>query len=242
MEKLFVTEPDQLSAALCDAHGEMSMASLETRLIVAATRHADMLGIGYRDLMRDRNVWVLSRMSVEVSRMPGILDTYSIATWIESYSRHISYRNFALLDGEGNPIGYARSLWTCINIDTRRPSSLHQLDAELERDCPIAPIPRLGAVGGDECLHGKVSFTYSDIDFNRHVNSARYVERIADLFDLVWHDRNRIQRLDIAYLRETHCADNVEAVYCQDGDRVDVDINGSDGVTMCRARLTIVTR
>lgn len=243
IQRIYKPEPERLSAALCDAHGQMSMASLETRLIVAATRHADALGIGYRELMADRNVWVLSRMSIEMERMPAILDTFVIETWVESFSRHISYRNFAVLDGEGRPMGYARSLWTCISLDTRRPSTLAPLDCAAEgRECPIASIPRLTAVG-EPVETSEVTFSYSDIDFNRHVNSARYVERLADALGMEWHDRHRIVRLDIAYLHETHYGDkaHIDIARSEDDTRLDADITVGD-TAVCRARLTVAPR
>ena len=36
----------------------------------AANRHADILGFGYDDLSRTRNLWVLSRMHVRFLRHP----------------------------------------------------------------------------------------------------------------------------------------------------------------------------
>lgn len=160
----YTTEPRPLSAALCDATGHLSMASLETRLIVAATRHADLLGVGYRELAAKGLAWVLSRMSIEMTAMPGILDVFSITTWVESFNRHLSYRNFAIHGADGSPIGYARSLWACIDINLRRTSELGSVPGcETALECPIAPIRRVAAPGPDaEVLPG--GFTYSDLD------------------------------------------------------------------------------
>jgi len=242
METEYTTGPISLSAALCDAQGCLSMAALETRLIVAATRHADNIGVGYRDLMARGHAWVLSRMSVEMAVMPAILDTFSIVTWIESFNRHLSYRNFAVLDASGHPIGHARSLWTCIDIASRRPASLSPVDLCSARECPIAPMPRLTTISAPESVI-PVVFTYSDIDFNRHVNSARYVEHIANAFPLDWHDHNRVSRLDIAYIREARPGDVAQLRLSRaDGEVIIANITAPDGSDYCRASLTVVKR
>ena len=239
----YTTEPRPLSAALCDATGHLSMASLETRLIVAATRHADLLGVGYRELAAKGLAWVLSRMSIEMTAMPGILDVFSITTWVESFNRHLSYRNFAIHGADGSPIGFARSLWACIDINLRRTSELGSVPGcETALECPIAPIQRVSAPGPDaEVL--PAGFTYSDLDFNRHVNSARYLERIADALGLDWHDSHRITRLDIAYLHETLPSTPAVLRIGRTDDAVTAEFaDAESGTALCRARLAVENR
>ena len=235
----FFTPEEYISAAETGARGELTMASIETRLIVAATRHADNLGVGYKELLCDGNAWVLSRMSIEMERMPRIHDTISIVTWVENFNRHISERNFSILDAEGNAMGHARSVWACINIDSRRPASLY-LDGDVTspRECPIKPQPRMRPVALPD-REVSYRFTYSDIDFNRHVNSARYVELIANCFPLELFDRHRMRRLDIAYIHEApYGSEAIVRISRTKPDahhyRIDID-NAADGDTRCRA-------
>ena len=82
-------------------------------------------------------------------------------------------------------------------------------------------------------------FTYSDIDFNRHVNSARYVELIANCFPLELFDRHRMRRLDIAYIHEApYGSEAIVRISRTKPDahhyRIDID-NAADGDTRCRA-------
>ena len=61
---------------------------------------------------------------------------------------HILYRlftdrNFAILDKEGKAVGYARSVWAMISIETRKPADLLTLhggsftDYVCDKECPI---------------------------------------------------------------------------------------------------------
>ncbi|MBD5185247.1 MAG: hypothetical protein HDS11_06465 [Bacteroides sp.] len=241
----YFTRPERLSAAETGARGELTMAALERRIIVAATEHADNLGVGYDELLTDGNAWVLSRMSIEMERMPRIHDTFRIVTWIETINRHLSERNASIIDAEGRPMGHARSLWACINIASRRPASINMADAMVSsRPCPIAPQPRLRPVEAPSIV-APCRFTYSDIDFNRHVNSARYVEHIDNCFPLSFHDGHRLQRIDIAYLREAPYDSEALVKIAPLPDSpltfsVDIDSAGAPAVTHCRALLRFV--
>lgn len=241
----FFTPAEFLSAAETGARGELTMAALETRLIVAATRHADNLGVGYNDLLCDGNAWVLSRMSIEMERMPRIHDTFSIVTWVENFNRHLSERNFSVLDSDGLPMGHARSVWACINIESRRPASLYlEGDVTSPRICPIAPQPRMKPVTSPE-REVRYRFTYSDIDFNRHVNSARYVELITNCFPLGMFDTHRMRRLDIAYLHEApYGSEAIVRIERENPQshiyRIDIDDATGQGDTRCRARVEFI--
>lgn len=237
----YICEPMVQSAALSDPMGEMSMSMLETHFIVAATLHANELGVGYDDLIKQNAAWVLVRMSIEATRMPRINETFRVVTWVESFNRHLSDRNFALLDADGNAIAYGRSVWACVDFVRRRPVAIVPVNKFGDRPCPIAPQPRLVTPNEDAKSIIK-EFTFSDLDFNRHVNSSRYTERLMDCFPVDFHNTHRLQRLDIAYVTETKAdvpcdfriEDAGEGVY-----NAEISV---DGRAHCRARLAFVPR
>jgi len=234
MIKEYSSPTELISPTNSDAFGELPMAGVVTRLIIAATTHADLLGLGYNDLGADGNAWVLSRISVEMERMPRIFEKIVVTTWVEDYGRMVSNRNFAITLDDGTPLGYARSVWACINVATRRPADVgHPLQVNLDRYCPIAPVPRLRAVTGPERIV-PVKFTFSDIDLNGHVNSARYVEHIINLFDYGFHSAHSIGRFDIAYMHEAHLDTGAQALIATGGTLIDL----SDGKNaLCRAAI-----
>ncbi|MDE5555807.1 MAG: hypothetical protein K2J10_11590, partial [Muribaculaceae bacterium] len=53
------------------------------------------------------------------------------------------------------------------------------------------------------------TFRYCDVDFNRHVNTVRYVELILNHWGLDWYDTHKIARFDIAFHHECHFGDTV---------------------------------
>lgn len=225
------------SAAECDALSQMSYATLAQHIILAATYHANHLGVGYADLIKDGNAWVLSRLSIEMEKMPQVNSEYELITWIESFNRHLSHRNFAILDGNGNPLGHARSLWACINIASRRPASLSPVEARSERECPIDPFPRMQAIDAPTEVV-PYSFVYSDIDFNGHVNTARWIELLMNCRSLDWHKDHDIKRFDLAFQHEAFYGQSVNVNIATAGNTTDFAVVSPEFEHL-RARITL---
>ena len=193
-----------LTAGESNARGEMPMTLIAERMIEVATGHANILGIGYATLSPLGVGWVLSRLGVELKRVPKINEYYSLRTWIESWNRLFSERCFEFFDGEGNSIGFGRTIWATIDINTRRASDLTRFatSATIANDV-VCGMPRLRNHGAFEpTLTEELTFRFADLDFNRHVNSVKYIEHILNLWPLEHYDKFRIDRFDIAYRHE----------------------------------------
>lgn len=227
-----------LSAGECNAQSVIPMPTLVQRIIEVSTMHANSTGIGYANLHKRGLAWVLSRISIEMDRYPGINEHFSLTTWIESANRHFSERNVMVTDGSGDVIGYARTIWVAIDMESRRAGDMSAIIDGVplgDRPCPIARQAKLQPVTvPDMVRHHR--FRYCDIDFNRHVNSTRYVETILNEWGVEFFDRNEISRFDIAYMSEIHYNDVVEVVVRNDCGYSEVEIR-RDGAACTRARL-----
>lgn len=220
MEKEF-TRHFHLTGGETGPEGEMPLALLADRVIEMATLHADSLGVGYAAMIKENQAWVLSRLSIEMERYPKVNEGYSITTWVENFNRRFSERNFEIADSGGNPIGYARTTWAAIDIASRGVGALDIVtrlaDVIADRQCPIDKCPRLAdpdAGTAEESFH---TFTYRDIDFNRHVNSVAYIRLLLDEWPLDFHDRYRVRRIDTVYLHEARWGDTVSLSRQSDG-------------------------
>lgn len=232
-----------LSAAECNAQQEISLPLLAQRCIDISTAHANHINVGYSRMLEDNAAWVLSRITIEVDRMPHINEHIRLTTWIETVNRHFSERIVEISDSDGNAIGYARLVWVGINIVTRRPVDLTPLFGALEpsdRRCPIARMGRLTVLGQPDHIT-MYNFRFSDIDFNRHVNSTRYIEFMLDQWGVAFFDVNRVKRFEIAYIAEAHYDDIVEVRRSGDAEVQDFEI-ARDGAVCTRARITFEPR
>lgn len=202
-----------LTAGESDAEGRMPLTLVTERIIEVATEHANALGIGYATLIKENIGWVLSRVSIEMLRYPAINEHYSLTTWIESYNRRFSERNFMLSDADGNVIGYARTVWVAMDFASRTVADLSRFGSELfvtdELPCPIDKAPRIPSLPED-CEREQYTFRYCDLDFNRHVNTVRYLDVILNHWSLEHHDTHAVKRLDIMFHHECHYGESAE--------------------------------
>lgn len=215
-----------LTAGECDAVGRMSVNLLIARLIEVATEHANTLGIGYSKLITLNLAWVLSRASVEVDRMPGINETYAISTWIESSNRLFSERCFEISGSDNCILARARTTWAAIDIRSRKPVNLSVLGDIMfpadPRHCAVTVMQHLGRLP-DDAEAEAYTFKYCDLDFNRHVNTVRYIDLILNHWDLDHYDHFEIARFDITFINECYFEDSVTL-------RV---ATGSDLISLC---------
>jgi acyl-ACP thioesterase len=204
-----------LTPGECNPQQRMPLTLLINRLIEIATLHANQIGIGYAFLTLEHQTWVLSRVAVEMKRYPGVNENYTISTWITSISRLFSERDFEICGDDGEVIGHARTVWAVIDTRTRQVGDISRISWVKEiiplRECPVEKPSRPRSVVAPQegeapagYREAKYRFQYTDIDFNRHVNSSRYIELLLNQWSLDFHDANRLTRFEIAYIHEAH--------------------------------------
>jgi len=212
-DRSILTKEWFLTAGETDARGLMPITLVAAKAIEIATEHANALGIGYSELAEYRLGWVLARLSIEMVRYPNINETYSMSTWIEGYNRFFSDRCYVMTDSEGKIIANIRSMWVAIDMKTRSMADLSKLERERfpisDRKCPVskerAPLIAKGAKADSR----NYTFKYCDIDFNRHVNTIRYLDLVLNSYSLDFFDKNSISRLDVSFEQECHFGETV---------------------------------
>lgn len=212
MAQIDFTQEYWLTAAQCNAQRELPLSSLIRQIIDVATEHANRIGVGAARLAEDDNTWVLSRISIVMDSYPRMHHSYSITTWIESFARFFSERNFVIRNQDGNPLGYVRTVWICINRTTHRPADISALAADAPKDPQRpCPIPAIGKLHLPDHFDSQREYTFRvcDIDFNRHVNAVVYTSLIIDQLDLDTLDRHFIRSFDINYQHESFFGETV---------------------------------
>ena len=224
-----------LAAGECNPQGELPLTLLMTRIIEVATLHANSWGVGYERLIRDNQVWVLSRVTIEMNENPKVNTNYKLTTWIEDYNRHFSQRNMRLDDENGRPLGYVRTIWMVIDMNTRASVDIEKLGYIRENvsdiPCPIEPQSRLRPIEQGHAVD--YTFGYMDCDFNRHVNTVRYLSLLMNMFDMDCYDHYFIRRMELSFIKETHYGETAQFVI-DDSDSMEshmsITIDGDDHV------------
>jgi acyl-ACP thioesterase len=175
-------------------------------MLQAATKHAEERGFGYSAMTGRKRVWVLSRMAIEIFEYPKNDTEIKIRTWVKDVNKLFTERCFAFEDHAGQHIGYARSVWASIDMETRRPTNVLELYGlgdyvDANEPCPIEGMKKIPPMKDAE-LAGSFAVKYSDIDINKHLNSMKYIEHFIDLFDFDLFGAKDIRRFEINYISE----------------------------------------
>lgn len=233
----FVAEPFHV-----DFTGKLTMGVLGNHLLNCAGFHAADRGFGIAELNENHYTWVLSRLAIELNDMPRRYEPFSIETWVESVYRLFTDRDFALVNKDGETIGYARSVWAMMSMETRKPADLIALhgdalgDYVCDRECPIEKPGRI-KVAQDEPVADYVT-KYSDIDINGHVNSIKYIEHVLNLFPMETFKAKNIRRFEIAYVAESYYGDTLLFFKEEKEDgSFDIEIRKQNGDVVVRSKV-----
>lgn len=223
-----------------DGNEQLRLSSLESYLLNTAGLAAEENGFGAVEMIQQGVTWVLSQLSIEMKRLPKQYECFEIETWVEDYGRLLTTRHFVVYDKQGEEMGAACSQWALIDIQSRRPVNL-QTRQNLTcfatgESGHIEKPQRIGALADAvEVAQHKVS--YSDIDYNNHTNSMKYVEWMLDTYPLEKLYQHRIKRFDINYLREALYGEEVHIFRSAFGEGDEIDIRNAEGTSLCKAHI-----
>ena len=213
----FVAEPFHV-----DFTGRLTMGVLGNHLLNCAGFHASDRGFGIATLNEDNYTWVLSRLAIELDEMPYQYEDFTIWTWVENVYRLFTDRNFALLDKDGKKIGYARSVWAMINLNTRKPADLLALhggsivDYVCDEPCPIEKPSRIKVTSTEPVATLK----------------AKY------LFPIEMYKEKRIRRFEMAYVAESYYGDELTLYKDELGDGAfDIEVKKNGSEVVCRSKV-----
>ena len=197
-------------------------------------------GISADVLMQQNRSWVLSRLSVELDRLPEQYEEYSVATWVNPHtSRFISTRNFELSDVNGKIFGRALSQWCVIDFVRRMPVVLEEVEGLFDPDyyCDEpSPCEAPRKVRGVEpAVTRKHEVRYSDIDFNRHVNTMRYIRMMLNTLPIEYLTEPRPLRLDIHFAKECYLGEVLTIGYEQRDNVSLFEIRNGENAVACTA-------
>ena len=214
-----------------DTSLHLRLYTLENFLLNVAGRVADYLGYGLIHFLPRKLSWIITRLNLSMFELPKLSDIVVIETWIESNVHTVSIRNFRIYKlinpkyniddidrrDHGCPvifskqnfklIGEAKSYWTILNLETRTMVNVFDEDIFFNAvDGDIITVPRVSKAlihNTEESQNGSREYRvkYTDIDYNMHCNSCKYIEMLFDTY-LFPNFQSRPFCMEINYRKE----------------------------------------
>ena len=161
-------------------------------------------GIGSSELRKQNILWVITRVQVEITRMPKYEEEVTCITYPGTDMKMFYPRYFRVVDKNGNVLVNLCSIWAIIDSETRKPIlkcpfsdklQEYHLPDELEFPSKILVESPLYEIK-------KRKIHYSDVDLNNHLNNTRYIELLSDVHDSQYHNEHGVKSLTLNYLKE----------------------------------------
>lgn len=223
-----------------DFQGKVTLDRFINILLDSAGSHAEDNGFGKQFISNEGCTWVLSRLNVVLHSFPKDYQELYVSTWVRDIKSAFSMRVFEVKDAEGTTVVSATSLWSVINLKSRRLVPIQNIISREEMVCTDdvkAKIPKkMIFERGEEVA--KTEAQYTDLDFNCHVNSNRYIQWALNSYDLDFWKKNYLKQLEIAFNHEVYYGDMVSIYKNNRGEVSDIEIfNKSQDQTACKVRL-----
>lgn len=223
-----------------DLTQRLTLMGLADYLLTAS--FTDALFSGYDSKSFGENYgWVLLRMSMDIERLPRQLETITIRTWISDVNRLASTHNFEVLDSEGNLIATSSTIWTVIDLTTRKPISFTDYpefcNTKVDRELQPVPTPPLRL--STPTMNGRYTHQvlYSYIDGNGHTYSINYLRMALDTLAIKELTTTRRVRVDMNWMHETHYGERL-TILTDHAPNPLFEIQAEDGTPAARLLIT----
>ena len=201
-----------------DYYGEYKYADLLSKLSNLATKNAIEIGL-WNESFNGKYGWVLVKQTVKLIRPLLVGEKLTVSTRAKG-ERKIQYFRTYDLKVNNEVIGGVYSVWTLIDIEKRRivrPQKVgitipecEEYNSFVEKYEPLLELD----------THKVISrhVLYSDIDLNKHMNNARYLEWVMDLIPQEVLEKYFIGEMTMHYQKEIAPNSVVDLYYGQEND------------------------
>lgn len=206
-----LTKNWEINFLQCYPNGYLKYTDLCNILQLTAGLHAELGGISFSDMQAHHQAWVLSRMRVEIKRLPKWKDIVTVKTWINSLENSRSTRCLELyIDDE--KIAGCETFWAVFNTNTRRPENLALEHQHFEK-FPNNKATAISISKIDTTIEknevGRKNVVLSDLDIVNHANSVKYLEWCLDTLDSNLILKDDIESFEMNYLKELSLNESV---------------------------------
>lgn len=211
-----------------DSEGKLTMAALINYFQDCSTFQSEDLELGVSYLKEAHLVWVLCSWQIVVERYPKLGEKITVGTQPYDLKGFLGYRNFAMLDEQGNYIAKANSLWSLLDTRTGKPTAVPEIMIERYTRAPRLEMDyssRKIAVPEGGMEQEALTVKKHHLDTNRHVNNQQFLDMAMDFLP----EGFCIRQVRAEYKRQAFLHDVLIPVVADGGDRIVVKLADENG-------------
>ena len=229
---MFFTRDFRVNLSMLGQNSYISNKGLLSILQDIAEMHSSSIGHGVTDIYKTNYSWALLNWKVQIISRPKYSDVLTIKTWSRESKKLYCYRDFEILNSDGDTIAIATSKWVLIDIKTGKIAKIDDSMMSLYE-------PENKAIFGTEEIDKLVEpdnylstidyvIRKADIDVNNHVNNLCYIDIALEAFPGTTNEFNSCNEFEIVYRRQIKFDDNILVNYTCENNVNYVVIKSSD--------------
>lgn len=209
------TESFSVRAYSVDGTKRLSIPKLVQFMHETAMQHVLQLQLSVLDLEPMNLAWVLTRIEIKIEQQPFLNQTVQVQTNPSGFERVRTFRDYRMLDQEGQLLASAVSTWFLMDTQTRRiarvpePIKTKIVDIVQQIDDPIARTPSQNLQIEKTDYQRTFQVGWHDLDFNAHLNNIHYIKWLLDALPEQFLDTHQLRSLDLYYKQECVLNDEV---------------------------------
>ena len=192
-------------------NGFLKISELLNFLQLTAAEHSELGGISFLDMQVHQQAWVLSKMRLEIDKLPKWKDVVTVETWIVSLENSRSLRALKISVG-AQTVATCETFWVVLNTLKRRPENLALPHLHFEKFTNFfANEKRIQTHKPFEIQEVLISrkVLFSDLDLVNHMNHIKYLEWCMDCLPAKILLENRIKTIEMYFISELLLGDEV---------------------------------
>lgn len=215
MNNLLLEEEFQVSVHDCSPKGMRTYAILR-HIQDIADRHASLLGISVKNVVRMGYYWVIVNVRLELVEPMPFETPIKFCTWPLGASHLLAHRAYEGRHARGGHLLFAATTdFILLEQNTKRPVNLSETPFSipfLDRPCHVGkpvrqkPLPRYMPLDS-------VNVRYSSIDVNGHVNNTEYVRWGMDALRTCPDFHHRANQIEVTFSSEVYENERLNIMY-----------------------------
>lgn len=207
----------QIKVYETNRYGQTTIESICNYLQEMAMLHADVLEFGINLMIKQDMTWVLTRLELHISDYPLLGENITIKTYPSATDRYYAYRDFIIYNDKEEIVAQCTTTWLLINLKTMAPIIIpKKFEHFVKNKTPfidINSIEKLKIPSMDNII-SKADFHVrrSDLDINQHVNNAKFVSWINEIFPEDVYRNKMINKFIIEFRKECGYKDTVTSL------------------------------
>lgn len=213
-----------------DHRGTLSLPAMINYFQDTTTFQSEDIGLGVEHMREQKRAWILSYWQIEIKKvMPGLGDKITVGTYSSGTEKFFGYRDFVMLDGAGELISRAHSVWINMDLEKGRPVRIRPEDMEgYDIGEPFEDMDMSSRkIQTPETCEDRDAFPVvkSHIDTNEHVNNCQYIQMAMELLP----EDMEISQIRAEYRKSAVLGDVIYPKMAKEEDRTVVLLCEEDG-------------